>query len=216
MTVNEPIQQTTCDHNVSISIACIRTSPDEELPKFVTKGTITFWLHETLESASFPIEWRYDPHNKFEMSRIDIEHDIGTDPSESLQAGQILALQLATLVAHDNKKGGLKIFSNADLYQCSFRMYFACLRTFMTGERSVYDISNEIKACWKNPNRNAADYHSHMKNIVHVGEDYYMDNALGIIHRFLLWARGWRGEDARRIKKELNALIASHEKRTKK
>jgi hypothetical protein len=42
-----------------------------------------------------------------------------------------------------------------------------------------------------------------------IGDKYYLDSAAGIVRYFLANATHWRGDDARRIKAELKAMLES-------
>jgi hypothetical protein len=75
-------------------------------------------------------------------------------------------------------------------------------------ERKIYEIANEIKKDWGNKvNFGAVPYLSAMRSIDSIDDNYGMDNAKTIVRYFLSNATTWRGENARRIKKELNNLL---------
>ena len=74
-------------------------------------------------------------------------------------------------------------------------------------QRSISAIATEIKEVWKNVYFGAVPYLNAMLRIQSVNDTYGLDPARDIINYFLSNATYWRGEDARRIKKELNDLL---------
>lgn len=84
--------------------------------------------------------------------------------------------------------------------------------TAMSDQKTVRPISviaAEISASWKNVHYTAVPYLSAMRSLSTVEDNYGYDDARGIILYFLSNARSWRGEDAKRIKAELKAMVAS-------
>lgn len=77
----------------------------------------------------------------------------------------------------------------------------------MNTTRPIHEIAHEIQSVWKNVNFGAAPYLRAMLRLSSVEDMYGYDSAKSIILYFLSNANTWRGEDARRIKKELNKLI---------
>ena len=77
----------------------------------------------------------------------------------------------------------------------------------MNEVRPLQTIANEIWADWKNVNYAAAPYLDAMATMQSVQDDYGYDSGKSIVIYFLSNATAWRGETARRVKKELNALI---------
>ena len=75
--------------------------------------------------------------------------------------------------------------------------------------RSLYLIAREIRKDWKKVNYAAEPYLVAMSKLDSVDDTYYTENGRDIVARFLCNASTWRGETARRIKKELNALLNS-------
>lgn len=75
--------------------------------------------------------------------------------------------------------------------------------------RSLYLIAREIRKDWKKVNYAAEPYLVAMSELNSVDDTYYVENGRDIVARFLCNASTWRGETARRIKKELNALLNS-------
>lgn len=73
--------------------------------------------------------------------------------------------------------------------------------------RPICDIANEISQNWKNVNFAAKPYLSAMFSLNKVTDKYGMDDGKSIILYFLCNAFTWRGEIARKIKKELKSII---------
>lgn len=74
--------------------------------------------------------------------------------------------------------------------------------------RPLYIIATEIRATWKKISPYALPYVNAMDTLDSIHDYYYLDTAHEIVLRFLGNAQGWRGEDARRIKAELKAMVA--------
>ena len=72
--------------------------------------------------------------------------------------------------------------------------------------RSLSVIAAEIKKDWKNPYFGAVPYLQAMRCLDKVTDNYGFDTGKSIVLYFLANASTWRGEVARRIKKELNAM----------
>jgi hypothetical protein len=72
--------------------------------------------------------------------------------------------------------------------------------------RSLAVIANEIIRDWRKPYFGAVPYMSAMLSLDNVGEMYGADSAKSIVLYFLANANAWKGETARRIKKELKAI----------
>ena len=73
--------------------------------------------------------------------------------------------------------------------------------------RSLATIAQEIQADWKNVYFGAVPYLKAMHTLVSMRDKYWLDDAESIVAYFLANAQTWRGETARRVKKELNALL---------
>ena len=69
--------------------------------------------------------------------------------------------------------------------------------------RPLHEIATEIKKTWPRPYFGAVPYINAMQCLSSVTDRYGMDDAQSIVLYFLCNATSWRGEDARRIKKEL-------------
>lgn len=73
--------------------------------------------------------------------------------------------------------------------------------------RNLSDIAYEIKRDWKNVYFGAVPYLNAMCSLNSVDDIYGMDSGRSIVNYFLSNASSWRGETARRVKKELNDLV---------
>ena len=78
--------------------------------------------------------------------------------------------------------------------------------------RQIYEIAREIRKTWESPYFGAVPYIEAMLQLGPITDMYGCDPADMIVAYFLGNATTWRGEDARRIKKELNAILKSHER----
>ena len=79
--------------------------------------------------------------------------------------------------------------------------------------RPIHEITNEILADWKKPYFGAVPYLSAMQTLSSITGEYYADSASSVVAYFLGNATTWRGETARRIKKELNEMLKWEYKR---
>jgi len=77
----------------------------------------------------------------------------------------------------------------------------------MSKTRQLRDIARDIRLNWKNPYFGAIPYLGAMSSLGDIKENYGQDSADHIVRYFLGNAGTWRGEDARRIKKELNGML---------
>ena len=73
--------------------------------------------------------------------------------------------------------------------------------------RQINEIAAEIKSDWKKVNFGAVHYLDAMQSINSINENYGLDSAKSIVTYFLSNATTWRGENARRIKKELKDMM---------
>ncbi len=73
--------------------------------------------------------------------------------------------------------------------------------------RTIREIAKEIDSSWSKVNYAARPYLDAMYEMDTVERRYGSDSGKSIVVYFLSNAQGWRGEDAKRIKKELNSLI---------
>lgn len=74
-------------------------------------------------------------------------------------------------------------------------------------KRPINVIASDIKKTWKNVYFGAVPYLEAMFSLETIKDYYYCDSASTIIMYFLSNATTWRGDDARRIKKELNEIL---------
>jgi hypothetical protein len=72
--------------------------------------------------------------------------------------------------------------------------------------RPIHEIAKEITADWTKPYFGAVPYLRAMHSLGDISEDYGLDSGRSVVLYFLANANTWRGETARRIKKELKAL----------
>lgn len=73
--------------------------------------------------------------------------------------------------------------------------------------RPISVIAAEISASWKSPNYAAIPYLSAMRSLNTIEDNYGYDSGKSVVLYFLSNAGSWRGDDARRIKAELKALV---------
>lgn len=74
--------------------------------------------------------------------------------------------------------------------------------------RPLHIIAREISADWKKPYFGAVPYLDAMRTLNSIRGEYYNDSAQSIVAYFLANAGAWRGDNARRIKAELKAMLA--------
>lgn len=72
--------------------------------------------------------------------------------------------------------------------------------------RPLSEIAKEIIQCWKNVYFGAEPYLEAMQTLNSIDDNYFADDGKSIVLYFLANAATWRGEDARRIKKELKDM----------
>lgn len=73
--------------------------------------------------------------------------------------------------------------------------------------RKLYEIASEIENSWKKVNYAARPYLDAMHEVSSLSDTYFYDDARSVVVYFLANAGTWRGDDARRIKAELNAML---------
>jgi hypothetical protein len=73
--------------------------------------------------------------------------------------------------------------------------------------RKLSEIAAEIRKTWPKPYFGAVPYLDAMGSLSSINDHYYEDDARSVVAYFLANAATWRGEDAKRIKKELNQMI---------
>lgn len=72
--------------------------------------------------------------------------------------------------------------------------------------RPLHVIAQDIRNDWKKVNYGAVPYLDAMATLNSINDAYFQDSARSVVMHFLSNATTWRGEVARAIKKELNAL----------
>lgn len=73
--------------------------------------------------------------------------------------------------------------------------------------RPIYEIATEIAHNWENPNFGAAPYLEAMLSLESVSDKYIHEDGRSIVLYFLANCAAWRGETAKRIKKELRDMV---------
>lgn len=81
------------------------------------------------------------------------------------------------------------------------------VRASKTASRPLYEIAREIRRDWKNVYFGAKPYLEAMSGLDSIRDSYGSDDARSIVLYFLTNASAWRGETAKRIKAELNAMV---------
>ena len=72
--------------------------------------------------------------------------------------------------------------------------------------RPLETIAREIRGDWAKVNFAAEPYLQAMEQLQSVDEDYGYDSGKSVVLYFLSNAGGWRGDTARKVKVELNAM----------
>lgn len=73
--------------------------------------------------------------------------------------------------------------------------------------RPISAIAFEAYKLWQKPNFGALPYLKAMMGLSSIDDTYGVEDARSIVLYFLSNASTWRGEDARRIKAELKAML---------
>lgn len=76
-----------------------------------------------------------------------------------------------------------------------------------TAARPLSTIAREIRATWPKVYFGAVPYLQAMAQLSSVEDNFYDDSARSVVNYFLANAGTWRGDDARRIKAELKAMV---------
>lgn len=79
--------------------------------------------------------------------------------------------------------------------------------TEITIPRPIHEIARDIRKHWANVNYAAEPYLRAMETLTDMRSKYGCDSAESIILYFLSNASSFRGENARRLKAELNAFL---------
>lgn len=77
----------------------------------------------------------------------------------------------------------------------------------MNTHRPLNVIAREIQKDWKKPYFGAQPYLNAMLGMFSVNDRFGWDDGRSVVMYFLANAGTWRGETAKRVKKELNAMI---------
>lgn len=78
---------------------------------------------------------------------------------------------------------------------------------FAPDHRPLSAIAREIRQLWNNVYFGAVPYLEAMQQLTSIDDKFYEDDARSVVAYFLANAQTWRGEDAKRIKAELKALL---------
>ena len=74
-------------------------------------------------------------------------------------------------------------------------------------KRPLHEIARDIKKHWKNVNYAALPYLRAMLTLECINDSAGLESGDSIVRYFLHNAQTWRGENARRIKAELNHML---------
>jgi hypothetical protein len=72
--------------------------------------------------------------------------------------------------------------------------------------RPIYEIASEIEKEWPKVNYAARPYLDAMHSLTAITDNYYLDSGKSVVLYFLSNATSFRGDAARRIKRELKDL----------
>lgn len=73
-------------------------------------------------------------------------------------------------------------------------------------KRPLYEIAREIRKDWTKPYFGAVPYLEAMETLSDISDNFWADTGESVVLYFLSNAQTWKGETARRIKKELKEL----------
>ena len=76
--------------------------------------------------------------------------------------------------------------------------------------RPLSTIAQDITAHWPKPYFGAVPYLRAMHSLSRLSDSYGLDSGASVVRYFLSNATSWRGEDAKRIKSELRAMLDAH------
>jgi hypothetical protein len=79
--------------------------------------------------------------------------------------------------------------------------------TVEASPRPLWDIAREIRSAWPAPYFGAVPYIDAMACLSKITDSYGLDDADGIVRYFLVNARTWKGDTARRVKAELKSML---------
>lgn len=72
--------------------------------------------------------------------------------------------------------------------------------------RPIYEIAQEITKKWEKVNYAAKPYLDAMLSLENITDNYFEDSAKSVVLYFLCNAASFKGEDAKRLKKELKSM----------
>ena len=72
--------------------------------------------------------------------------------------------------------------------------------------RPIYEIAADIRRDWAKPNYAAKPYLEAMASLNSIDDKYYWEDGKSVVLYFLANASSWRGDVAKRIKKELKEM----------
>jgi hypothetical protein len=73
--------------------------------------------------------------------------------------------------------------------------------------RKIYEIAAEVSRDWKKVYFGAVPYLEAMFSLEKISDNYVADSGRSVVMYFLANATSWKGEVARRVKKELNDML---------
>lgn len=73
--------------------------------------------------------------------------------------------------------------------------------------RPIKEIVKDIVETWKDPGEIVQPYMDALEHLQDPSESYYQDSLVETVNNFTSRAKGWRGEDAERLKDELKLYI---------
>ncbi len=73
--------------------------------------------------------------------------------------------------------------------------------------RPLYVIAKDIRSSWNKVNYAAKPYLEAMEELTNISDMFMHDTAQSVVRYFLSNASSFRGEDAKRIKLELKAML---------
>ena len=85
--------------------------------------------------------------------------------------------------------------------------FVGTIKDFVPIPRPIHRIADDIIDRWPNVYHGAVPYLTVMRDLTSIKDMYGQDSAESIVNYFLANANTFRGEDARRLKAELKALL---------
>jgi hypothetical protein len=73
--------------------------------------------------------------------------------------------------------------------------------------RPINEIAAEIRKDWKSVSYTARPYLDAMDSLKSPRDSFFLDSASSVVAYFLSNAQSWRGDTARRVKKELKDMF---------